>query len=267
MEKERTEAEILSEKLMLKKEHFAKNNHSDEQKKADEFCEGYKNFLDEGKTERECVEYTIKKAEQLGFTVFDKNKAYAPGDKVYYVNRGKSIILAVMGKNGVKNGARIVASHIDSPRLDLKPTPLYEDSELAYFKTHYYGGIRKYQWVAIPLALHGVIIKGDGTSVKVSIGENDDEPQFVVTDLLPHLAKEQSQRTLAEGIKGEELNILIGSRPFKSDSGSELVKLNILKILNDKYGIIEKDFISAELELVPAFKARDIGFERSLIGS
>ncbi len=267
MEKERTEAEILAEKLMLKKEHFAKNNETDEQKKADDFCEGYKAFLNDGKTERECVEYTIKNAEKLGFTPFDKNRAYAPGDKVYYNNRGKSVILAVMGKNGVKDGARIVASHIDSPRLDLKPTPLYEDSELAYFKTHYYGGIRKYQWVAIPLALHGVMIKGDGSKVKVCIGENDNEPQFVVTDLLPHLAKEQSQRTLAEGIKGEELNILIGSRPFKSDSGSELVKLNIMKILNEKYGITEKDFISAELELVPAFKARDIGFDRSLIGS
>ena len=267
MEKERTEAELLSEKLMLKNEHFSKAYDCDEQKKADEFCEGYKEFLNEGKTERECVEYTIRKAEALGFTAFDKAKAYAPGDKVYLNNRGKAVILAVMGKSGVKKGARIVASHIDSPRLDLKPTPLYEDSEMAYFKTHYYGGIKKYQWVAIPLALHGVIIKADGTKVKVSIGERDDEPQFVVTDLLPHLDKEQAKRTLLEGIKGEELNILIGSRPFKSDSGSELVKLNILRLLNEKYGIIEKDFICAELEAVPAFKARDIGFDRSLIGS
>ena len=267
MEKERTEAELLSEKLMLKNEHFSKAYDCDEQKKADEFCEGYKEFLNEGKTERECVEYTIRNAEALGFTAFDKAKAYAPGDKVYLNNRGKAVILAVMGKSGVKKGARIVASHIDSPRLDLKPTPLYEDSEMAYFKTHYYGGIKKYQWVAIPLALHGVIIKADGTKVKVSIGERDDEPQFVVTDLLPHLDKEQAKRTLLEGIKGEELNILIGSRPFKSDSGSELVKLNILRLLNEKYGIIEKDFICAELEAVPAFKARDIGFDRSLIGS
>lgn len=267
MSKEKSAAELLSEELCYKKEHFSVQMSDEELAKADEFCEGYKDFLRKGKTERECVDYCIEKAEALGFTAFDKTKAYKAGDKVYYNNRGKSIILAVIGKEGVKKGAKIVASHIDSPRLDLKPTPLYEDGELAYFKTHYYGGIKKYQWVAIPLALHGVIIKGNGESVKVCIGENDDEPKFVITDLLPHLGKEQSQRTLSEGIKGEELNILIGSRPFKSDAGSELVKLNILKLLNDKYGIVEKDFISAELELVPSFPVSDIGFDKSLIGA
>ena len=267
MSKEKSAAELLSEELCYKKEHFNVQMSEEEIKKADDFCEGYKDFLAKGKTERECVEYCVEHATALGFTEFDKTKSYKPGDKVYYNNRGKSVILAVIGKNGVKRGARIVASHIDSPRLDLKPTPLYEDGELAYFKTHYYGGIKKYQWVAMPLALHGVIIKANGESVKVCIGENDDEPKFVITDLLPHLGKEQSKRTLSEGIKGEELNILIGSRPFKSDSGSELVKLNILKLLNEKYGIIEKDFISAELELVPALPVSDIGFDRSLIGA
>lgn len=267
MEKEKSAAELLKEELFMKKEHFSEAYCEDEVAKADKFCEGYMDFLQKGKTERECVEYIIEKAEKNGYTPFDKTKSYKPGDKVYVNNRGKSVILALMGKQGAKNGVKIVASHIDSPRLDLKPTPLYEDSELAYFKTHYYGGIKKYQWVAIPLSLHGVIIKADGTSVKVNIGEKEGEPKFVVTDLLPHLGKEQSKRTLSEGIKGEELNILIGSRPFKSDSGSELVKLNIMKLLNEKYGIVEKDFISAELELVPAFPVADIGFDRSLIGA
>ncbi len=267
MEKEKSAAEALKEELMMKKEHFSVAMSEEEVAKADKFCEGYMDFLAKGKTERECVDYIIEKAEKNGFAPFDKTKTYKPGDKVYVNNRGKSVILALMGKQGAKNGVKIVASHIDSPRLDLKPTPLYEDSELAYFKTHYYGGIKKYQWVAIPLSLHGVIIKADGTSVKVNIGEKEGEPKFVVTDLLPHLGREQGQRTLSEGIKGEELNILIGSRPFKDDKGSELVKLNILKLLNEKYGIIEKDFISAELELVPAFPVADIGFDRSLIGA
>lgn len=267
MEKEKNAAELLMDKLAFKKEHFSVAMSDGEIAKADEFCEGYKHFLQEGKTERECVEFVIEEAKAKGFTEFDKTKAYKAGDKVYVNNRNKAVILAVIGKKGSKEGVKIVASHIDSPRLDLKPTPLYEDSELAYFKTHYYGGIKKYQWVAIPLSLHGVMIKADGETVKISIGEKEGEPKFVVTDLLPHLGKEQSKRTLSEGIRGEELNILIGSRPFKSDSGSELVKLNILKILNEKYGVTEKDFISAELELVPAFPVSDIGFDRSMIGA
>ncbi|MBQ1966922.1 MAG: aminopeptidase, partial [Clostridia bacterium] len=191
MEKEKTQAELLAEKLMLKKEHFSKAMSDDEIAKADAFCEGYKTFLSEAKTERECVDYIVAEAEKNGFVPFVKGTKYVAGDKVYYNNRGKAIILAVMGKKGVTEGAKIVASHIDSPRLDLKPTPLYEDCEMAYFKTHYYGGIKKYQWTAIPLALHGVMIKADGTTVKVSIGEKADEPKFVITDLLPHLGREQ----------------------------------------------------------------------------
>ncbi len=267
MSNEKSAADLLKEDLFFEKKHFSVQMSDEELKKADVFCEGYKEFLATAKTERECVDYMVEKAEAQGFTAFDSKKTYKAGDKVYYNNRGKSIILAVMGKKGVSEGAKIVAAHIDSPRLDLKPTPLYESSELAYFKTHYYGGIKKYQWVAIPLSLHGVMIKKDGESVKINIGEKEGEPKFVITDLLPHLDKEQSKRPLLEGIKGEELNILIGSRPFKSDSGSELVKLNVLKILNEKYGVTEKDFISAELELVPALEVSDIGFDRSLIGA
>lgn len=267
MSNEKSAAELLKEKLCLEKEHFVSQMSDDELKKADDYCEDYKEFLATAKTERECVEFLKAKAEKNGFVPFDNKKAYKAGDKVYLNNRGKSIILAVIGKKGVSEGARIVASHIDSPRLDLKPTPLYESDELAYFKTHYYGGIKKYQWVAMPLSLHGVMIKKDGESVTISIGENKGEPKFVITDLLPHLDKEQSKRPLLEGIKGEELNILVGSRPFKSDSGSELVKLNILKILNEKYGVTEKDFISAELEMVPALEVSDIGFDRSMIGA
>ncbi len=234
---------------------------------ADEFAEGYKTFLDNAKTEREATEEIVKAAKESGYVEFDSSKKYAAGDKVYYVNRDKAIILAVMGTKSLREGVKIAAAHIDSPRLDLKPNPLYESDELALFKTHYYGGIKKYQWVAIPLALHGVIIKADGTKVNVKIGEEPGEPKFVISDILPHLGAEQGKRTLSEGITGEELNVIVGSRPFKNDEGSELVKLNVLKLLNEKYGIKEADFLSAELEVVPAFKADDIGFDRGLIGS
>lgn len=264
---EKTEAELLQEKLCIKNEHFSNECDEAETEKADEFCKGYMTFLSEAKTERECNTWVIEKAKKNGFVEFDKNGSYKPGDKVYVNNRDKAVILAVFGKKSAAEGVKIVASHIDSPRLDLKPTPLYEDNEIAYFKTHYYGGLRKYQWAAIPLSLHGVFVKKDGSVVNVSLGEKEGEPQFVITDLLPHLAKEQAKRTLSDGIRGEELNILIGSRPFKADKGSELVKLNILKLLNEKYGTTESDFISAELELVPAFPVRDIGFDRSMIGA
>lgn len=257
----------------IKKELFYEPKHAMETvdesvvKAADDFCEGYKTYLDEAKIERESVEFFVKEAEAHGYTKFDNTKKYNAGDKVYYNNRGKSIILCVMGKKSIAEGVKISAAHIDSPRLDLKPNPLYEDTNLAYFKTHYYGGIKKYQWTAIPLALHGVVVKADGESVKVTIGEDEGDPQFVVTDLLPHLAGEQMKQTMSDGIKGEQLNILIGSRPFSKDEGADKVKLNIIKILNEKYGITEGDFLSAELELVPAFKARDIGLDRSLVGA
>ena len=259
-------AKDLQEKLFMKPKNAYLRMEESEVEKVNSFCEDYKNYLNCGKTEREACLLAIKIAEENGFVPFDKNASYKAGDKVYYNNRDKAVIFCVFGKKSVAEGVKIAAAHIDSPRIDLKPNPLYEDSEMAFFKTHYYGGIKKYQWTAIPLALHGVIVKKDGTKVTVNVGEDDADPKFVITDLLPHLAREQMKRTLNEGIMGEELNILIGSRPFKDDEASELVKLNVMQILNEKYGIIEEDFLSAELECVPAMKVCDIGFDRSLIG-
>jgi aspartyl aminopeptidase len=264
---EKSAAEVLKENLVFKKEHLGKKLSDEEWAKAGAFAEGYKAFLDRGKTEREAVIAAIAILEKNGFEAFDSGRTYAPGAKVYRNQKGKAVIAAVVGSESIKNGVKILAAHIDSPRLDLKQVPLYEANELAYFKTHYYGGIKKYQWPALPLALHGVICKKDGTKLTITIGEKDDDPQFVVTDLLPHLADEQYKRPANRLIKGEELNILIGSYPFRDDKASDLVKLNILRILNEQYGIAEADFLSAELEVVPAFKARDIGFDRSLIGA
>ena len=267
MAKEKNTAKELKEKLFMDKKNAGLTMSDAELKKADKFCEGYKEFLDVGKTEREAAIKAVELAKKAGFSEFVVGKKYKAGDKVYYLNRGKALILAVIGKESIDKGVKILAAHIDSPRLDLKQNPLYEDNELAFFKTHYYGGIKKYQWTTIPLALHGVIVKGDGSVVEVCIGEKDDEPVFVVTDLLPHLAQEQMKRPANKIITGEELNILIGSRPFKDDEASERVKLNIMNMLFEKYGIVEEDFLSAELEAVPAFKARDIGFDRSLLGA
>ena len=264
---QKTTAKELKEKLFMKRKNTYAEMTEEEIQKADEFCEGYKAFLDAGKTEREACAEAVRIAESNGFKPFISGTRYNPGDRVYLNNRGKSVILAVIGSQPIENGVNIVAAHIDSPRLDLKQNPLSESDELGYFKTHYYGGIKKYQWPALPLALHGVIYKADGEAVTVKIGEEDNDPVFVVTDLLPHLADEQYKRPANKLIKGEELNILIGSRPFKDDEKSENVKLNILCILNEKYGITEEDFISAELECVPAFKAKDIGFDRSMIGA
>ena len=231
------------------------------------YCEDYKKFLDESKTEREAVDTAIALAEAKGFRPFTRGMALQPGDKVYRSNRGKALMLAVIGSEPLDQGARIGAAHIDSPRLDLKPNPLYEDAELAFLKTHYYGGLRKYQWVTIPLELHGVVALRDGSVVKVAVGAAAGDPLFTIDDLLPHLGAEQSKKPLSEAIPGENLNVLVGSRPFKDDEGSDRVKLAVLDILNQKYGITEEDFISAELEVVPAFRASDIGFDRSLIGA
>ncbi len=257
----------LKEKLFMNKKNAAARMSSEELKKCDKFCEGYKQFLDIAKTEREACAEIVKQAKSRGFSEFDSKAKYKPGDKVYYANREKSVILAVIGKQPIEKGVNLVAAHIDSPRLDMKQNPLYEKDEVAYFKTHYYGGIKKYQWPTVPLSLHGVIVKSDGSKVSVNIGEDDGDPVFCVSDLLPHLASQQYKRPATELVKGEELNLIIGSRPFKDDEGSELVKLNIMMILNEKYGITESDFISAELEAVPAFKAKDVGFDRSLVGA
>lgn len=260
-------AKELKEKLTYKPKNGLLRVTEEQQKEAYAFCDGYMRFLDEAKTEREAVDASIELAKKAGFTEFDRNKVYASGEKYYVNNRGKSAAFVVVGKQDASHGVNIGAAHIDSPRLDLKPNPVYEDIELAMLKTHYYGGIKKYQWTAIPLALHGVFVKKNGEKINVCIGEDEKDPCFVISDLLPHLAQEQSKRSLSDGIRGEELNILVGSCPFKDDSESELVKLNILNILYEKYGVTEEDFLSAELETVPAFKARDIGLDRSMIGA
>lgn len=267
MSKDKPSAKDLKKSLFSQKKHASLLIKDGEIKKADKFCEDYKKFLNQAKTEREAVEFAVKQLEENGFVKFSKNMKLSAGSKVYYNNRGKAIIASIIGTDPIEEGTRICAAHIDSPRLDLKQCPVYEADEIALFKTHYYGGIKKYQWTTIPLSLHGVIVKQDGTSVKINIGEDENDPVFCVTDLLPHLATEQMKRPATQIVKGEELNIVIGSRPFKSDSESELVKLNILKILNEKYGVTEDDFLSAELEAVPAFKAQDVGFDRSMIGS
>ncbi len=257
----------LKEKLFMSDKKGISTISEKEINTADEFCSGYKKFLDNSPVEREAVKYSLKLAKENGFVEFEQDKKYNAGDKVYFINRGKAIALAVIGKNGTKNGVKLAIAHIDSPRVDLKPNPLYEDNNLAYFKTHYYGGIKKYQWTVMPLALYGTVVKLDGTKVDINVGADEAEPCFCITDLLPHLAREQAQKKLGQAIEGENLNVLIGSRPLDTeDEESELVKLNVMKILNEKYGIREDDFLSAELCFVPAQKSRDVGFDRGLIG-
>ncbi|MCI7473706.1 MAG: aminopeptidase [Clostridiales bacterium] len=266
-EKQKTPGELRREALLYQPKNGYDRLNPAEEADLNAYCEDYKKFLDAGKTERECVDETVRLAEYHGFKPFVRGMALNPGDKLYRVNRGKAVMLAVIGSKPLSEGVNIGAAHIDSPRLDLKPNPLYEDAELAFFKTHYYGGIRKYQWVTIPLELHGVIALKDGSAVKVSIGSSEGEPRFTIDDLLPHLGVEQSKKPLGEAIPGESLNLLIGSRPFAGDEGADRVKLAIMDLLNQKYGITEEDFISAELSAVPAFRAMDIGFDRSLIGA
>ncbi len=212
------------------------------------------------------MDYTVNAAKAAGFLPFDPETKYSPGDKIYFNNRGKAICLAVIGKKGASEGVRIAAAHIDNPRLDLKPAPLYESGELSLLKTHYYGGIKKYQWPTIPLSMHGKIIRRDGTEVTVCVGEDDGDPQFTITDILPHLGRDQMQKTLAQAFSGEDLNILAGSLPVEGE-GDSLIKLNVMKILNERYGITEDDLQSAEISFTPAFKAVDIGFDRSMIGA
>ena len=264
---EKTKIEEMKEKLFYNPKHASCVINEGETEIADGFCEGYKAFLDKAKTEREAASEIIALAKANGYVEFIPGEKYSAGEKIYYNNRGKSVILCVIGKRSIIDGVKIAAAHIDSPRLDLKPNPLYEDTDIALLKTHYYGGIKKYQWTAIPLSLHGAVALKDGSVVNVCVGEDEDDPRFVITDLLPHLGGEQNKRTLKDGIKGEELNVLVGSRPFMNDECSEAVKLNILSILYDKYGFTETDFLSAEFEVVPAFKACDIGFDRSMIGA
>lgn len=256
----------LQEELTWKFPHIAKEA-PEQVEEAAAFCEGYKAFLDEGKTERECVKKAVELLKAAGYAEFDTQGSYQPGDKVYYVNRNKAIIATTFGEKSVKEGIRMNGAHIDSPRLDLKPSPVYEKDDMALFKTHYYGGIRKYQWATIPLAMHGVIIKKNGEMVELNLGEKPGDPVFCITDLLPHLSAEQNERKLKDGIKGEELNIVIGSIPYTDDEVKEPVKLMALKLMNEQFGITEKDFLRAEVEFVPAHKASDVGFDRSMVGA
>jgi len=231
------------------------------------YAEGYKAFLSAGRTERESVAEAVTLAKSKGFWEYVPGEKVKPGDRIYFVNAGKSITLAVIGSRSLREGINIAAAHVDAPRLDLKANPLYEDSELAYLKTHYYGGIKKYQWHNIPLELRGVVVKADGSSQKVSIGSDPGDPQFVITDILPHLGDSQLNKTVRDAFPGEGLNILIGSRPNSGDKDEkELVKYGVMKLINEKYGIIEEDFLSAEIEVVPAHEVRDIGFDRSMVG-
>ncbi|MCD8321967.1 MAG: aminopeptidase [Oscillospiraceae bacterium] len=256
----------IKEKLFYQQKNGYDLLDAQERLACEEYCRGYMDYLDTARTEREAVAEAIRLAEEAGFVPYDPEKGpVQPGEKVYYSNRGKGLMLAVGGRQPMKNGCVITAAHVDAPRLDLKQRPLYEDGELAYLRTHYYGGIKKYQWTAIPMELHGTIAMKDGSTVDVAIGREPGDPQFVITDLLPHLAKDQMAKTMTKGVEGEKLCLLAGSVPYAGE-GDNRVKLAVLSLLNDRYGITEEDFISAELEAVPAFDVRELGLDRSLIG-
>ena len=234
---------------------------------AQDFCEGYKTFLNNAKTEREATAYSEKLLLAAGYQKFVPGTSYAPGTKVYTINREKCVLAATIGTKSLEQGFHLNIAHIDSPRLDLRPVPVFEKSGIGYLRTHYYGGVRKYQWPTIPLALHGVVCREDGTTVTITIGENDEDPVFTITDLLPHLGREQNQKKLPDAITAENLNVVLGSLPIADADAENRIKLNILGLLNEMYGITERDFVTAEIEIVPAFKARDIGLDRSMIGA
>jgi len=254
------------EELLNKSENGYAALTQEQKAEMEHYCKRYAAFMDACKTEREATAWAVSTAMQNGFKPLTAGMTLKPGDKVFYNNRNKSIILAVIGSESLAHGANICAAHVDSPRLDIKPNPLYEDSEIAYFKTHYYGGVKKYQWATIPLALHGVVYRKDGNVVTVTVGEDENDPVLYVSDLLPHLAADQMQKTAAKVIEGEQLNVILGSQPASGEEG-DAVKLHILKLLNEKYGIVEADFLSAELNVVPAGKCREVGLDRSLLGA
>ena len=266
MSEVKTEGQKLADKLLVNKKNGWEGLTDQEKKKIMKFSDGYVNYLNKGKIEREIIKESEEIAKSHGFKPLSSFKKLKAGDKVYYINRGKNIILAVIGRDKLESGVNVVGAHTDSPRLDLKPNPLYEDTDFAYLKTQYYGGIKKYQWVTIPLAIHGVVSLKNGKTVDVKIGEEDDDVTFVITDLLPHMGRHQMSKTASEVIEGENLTLLIGSMPITDEKVKEKVKLNTMSILNEKYGITEEDFLSAELEIVPAFKAKSLGFDRSMIG-
>ncbi len=256
----------LRESLLNTPKNGYRSLNAQQRQEMEAYCKRYAAFMDACKTEREATAWTIEAAKAHGFVELVPGMQVKSGDKVYMNNRGKSVILAVIGEESLDSGVNICAAHVDSPRLDLKPNPLYEDAEIAYFKTHYYGGIKKYQWPTVPLALHGVVCRKDGTVVTVTVGEDDTDPVFFVSDLLIHLSADQMKKPLAEGIVGEQLNVILGTEPLEGD-GADMVKLHIMKLLNEKYGLIESDFQSAELTLVPAGKCREVGLDRSLLAA
>ncbi len=259
--------EELKKKLFNVKKDGWEEADEAERKEIFDISEKYMEFLNQAKTEREFIKKARELADKNGYKDIMEFETLKPGDKIYFVNREKSMYLAIIGEESIEKGMHIIGSHVDSPRLDLKPNPLYEDTGLAYFKTHYYGGIKKYQWTTIPLSIHGVIVKKNGEKIELNIGEDEKDPIFTITDLLPHLAQEQMEKKLKNGINGEDLNLLIGSIPYKDEKLTEKVKLNILDLLNKKYGITEADLNSAEIELVPAFKARSLGLDESMVAA
>lgn len=258
---------ITNEELLYKKKFIWEKLNAAEREMVFEIGDDYKSFIDASKTERLSIKEIVRRAEEQGFKPLDEFNELKPGSKIYYVNKGKSAVLAIIGKKEIENGMNIVGSHVDSPRIDLKQNPLYEEHGISLLKTHYYGGIRKYQWVALPLALYGTVVKADGEIVEISIGDDENDPVFYITDLLPHLAKEQNDKKLSEAIEGEGLNVIIGSLPAEGKDDEKKFKLNVLKILNEKYGMIEEDFQTAELEIVPAGRARDVGIDRGMISA
>lgn len=262
---EKNELDALREKLLYKQKQGYDIIDVDERIKLEEYATAYKAYLNAARTEREAVTEAIAQAEALGFVPYERGMVLEPGTKIYKSVRGKALMLAVMGRETLDHGANIAAAHVDSPRLDLKPIPLYEKDEICLLKTHYYGGIKKYQWVAIPLEIHGVVTKKDGETIEVVIGKDPEDPKFTITDLLPHLAKDQMAKHGSDIIPGEYLNLLAGSVPYAGE-GTKRVMLAVMSLLNDRYGITEEDFLSAELEVVPSFEACDIGVDRSFIG-
>lgn len=265
---EQLTAKELYDKLSYKKKNMFEEASAEKIKAIYDYSVGYMNFLDASKTEREATAETIAMVEAKGYTEYKFGDKLNAGDKKYYNNKGKSIIVFNVGEEDLEEeGMRIIAAHIDSPRIDLKQVPLYEDSNMGFLKTHYYGGVKKYQWTAMPLAMHGVMVKADGSTVEIKIGEDDNDPIFYINDLLPHLGQKQAQEPLGSAISGESLNILVGGLPYKDDDISDKIKMTVLSLIYEKYGVTEADFLSAEISLVPAFKARDIGFDRALIGA
>ncbi|MDR2134653.1 MAG: aminopeptidase, partial [Treponema sp.] len=265
---EKSAGQKLAEKLFFSPKNCWTGIDKKTEKEIEDFSRSYREFLDRGKTERECVDASLALLEKRGFADMDSRGAkFLPGAKLYRNIRGKSLICAVLGKRPLSEGVNILGAHIDSPRIDLKQNPLYEDSDFVFLDTHYYGGIKKYQWTAIPLAMHGIIIDGKGGRINLRLGEDEGDPVFTITDLLPHLAREQMQKKAAEAVEGEDLDVLAGSRPYRDEAVKEKVKLQILSLLYEKYGVTEEDFARSEIEFVPAFRARELGFDRSMIGA